>query len=118
MSRECLEYEAHNMGIFIVNQFNVSERRLSDRNVPVDGYDPVNKSFFISWLSTARSSSLLVRGKETNPIKEKSMEALATDTMRFKYYLKDTVKVEVIGIKECELLRKKQVDPETTKFMS
>ncbi len=105
LSLEWLEYKAQTMGIFIQHKFNKGEQRIGQHNLPVDGFcKNLNMVFqFHGCLfhGCQLENCPITKGMSINPINNKSLAELNSDTQLKELYIKELgYKLKVIY--ECE----------------
>ena len=114
LAREWLEYEAHVRGVSIRHQYNEGEQRLGGRNLPVDGWDPVNRVAFQFHGCSYHACDKCEAGQKPFPHPFKPdvpREELLEKTREITEYLREKVGVEVVEMHECEWLEKKALLP-------
>ena len=107
-AREWLTYHIHKTGSTaqgMKHQFNGPEKRLGFRQIPVDGWDARNKTVYqyhgCYWHGHTCSAT---RFQTFNATKQKSFQDLAEETRDITSYLKNTLNLTVISIRECQWL--------------
>ena len=113
LAREWLEYEAHARNVRILHQYNVGEKRLGSRNLPVDGWDPVNR---VAYQFHGCRFHGCVTCQWNNPFPhpfkpETPRETLFEKTREITEYLREKVGVEVVEMWECEWADQKAILP-------
>ena len=114
LAREWLEYEAHERNVHIRHKYNGGEQRLGARNLPVDGWDPVNRVAF-------QFHGCRYHGCPTcelpHPFKpDVSPQTLYEKTCEITEYLREQVGVEVVEMWECEWADQKPLLPSILVF--
>ncbi|GFR89468.1 novel protein similar to DNA polymerases [Elysia marginata] len=109
LAREWLEYEAAKRGIFIEHMFNVGDRKMGEKKIPVDGYHPESKTVFqfhgCMWHG---HRCYVTRGMDENPLNGKPFDELDEKTGEITKYLREELKVNVVEMRECSWNNKKK----------
>ena len=119
LAREWLEYEAHERNVRILHKYNVGEKRLGARNLPVDGWDPVNR---VAYQFHGCRFHGCVTCQWNNPFPhpfkpETKRETLFEKTREITEYLREQVGVEVVEMWECEWDEQKAMHPDIHSYL-
>ena len=115
LAREWLEWEQKTTKRRIDHQFNVGEKRLGSRNIPVDGWDPVNHTAYQFHGCRFHGCP---RCSVPHPFKpDATPEELFEKTQEITRYLRETLGVTVIEVWECEWQARKKSNPLIGKYL-
>ena len=118
MAIEWLEWVAHKERIHIRHQLNNVEKRVGDRRLPVDGFNPETQTVYqfhgCYWHG---HDCALNRGKEFNEKRKKPMAELLEETRANTEYIRSKG-YRVIELYECEWRQLKRTNRELQSFIA
>ena len=118
MAIEWLEWVAHKERIHIRHQLNNVEKRVGDRKLPVDGFNPETRTVYqfhgCYWHG---HDCALNRGKEFNEKRKKPMAELLEETRANTEYIRSKG-YRVVELYECEWRQLKRTNRELQKFIA
>ena len=118
MAIEWLEWVAHKERIHIRHQLNNVEKRVGDRRLPVDGFNPETQTVYqfhgCYWHG---HDCALNRGKEFNEKRKKPMAELLEETRANTEYIRSKG-YRVVELYECEWRQLKRTNRELQRFIA
>ena len=118
MAIEWLEWVAHKERIHIRHQLNNVEKRVGDRKLPVDGFNPETRTVYqfhgCYWHG---HDCALNRGKEFNEKRKKPMAELLEETRANTEYIRSKG-YRVVELYECEWRQLKRTNRELQRFIA
>ena len=117
MATEWLEWKAHEDGIHIRHQMNDTEKRIGERQLPVDGFHGPSRTVFQfhgCWWHGHDCN--LTKGKEMNEKRKKPMKELLKQTKANSKYIRDQG-YNLVEMWECEWCRLKKTSSQVQQFI-
>ena len=114
---EWLAWVGHEKGISLRTRLNDSEKRLGDRQLPVDGFDASNNTPYQFMGCYWHGCPICKDPSEKHPTRGGSYGEIYDTTMRNLQYLED-VGYQPVVMWECEWNRLKQTDPAIDQFLN
>ena len=118
MADDWIQWEAKERGIRIRYQLNQTEKRIGDRQLPVDGFHKESQTVFqfhgCYWHG---HRCHLTQGKEVNEKSGKSMVELYDETKANTKYIKDQG-YRVVELWQCQWLQMKDTNKDLQRFIA